>query len=129
MSELIEGGAVWGGSERRAALGRRFARLPLAIIALIFIIGGAGLLAIPNLLRGPVVAPPRLPLLVTANQAGGQRQAHVGYPTPITAHALGGTAIRAIEMWLGDRPVAPSTATPHPLPLRARWTSRPRGPG
>src|SRR3970040_441106 len=99
MSELIEGGAVWGGSERRAALCRRFRRPALAIIALIFIIGGAGLLAIPNLLRGPVVAPPRLPLLVTANQAGGQSQAHVGYPTPITAHALRGPAIQAHAKW------------------------------
>jgi len=75
------------------------------------------------------VAPPRLPLLVTANQAGGQSQAHVGYPTPITAHALGGTAIRAIEMWLGDRRIARSTSTTDAPAFHARWDWTPREPG
>jgi hypothetical protein len=57
------------------------------------------------------MAPPVMPLLVTANQAGGERVAHVGYPIPITAHALGGTAIRAIEMWLGGERIGAPTQT------------------
>ncbi|MEW5992397.1 MAG: hypothetical protein AB1736_13780 [Chloroflexota bacterium] len=118
-----------GDAKRRPGLGRRFARLPLAIIALIFIIGGAGLLAIPNLLPGPAPAPPRQPLLVTANQAGGARQAHVGYPIPITAHALGGSAIRALELWHGDRRIAQSLSTTDAPAFHARWSWTPREPG
>jgi hypothetical protein len=100
--------------------------LPIAIIALVVVVVAAGLLTVPSLFRPAVVTPPVMPLMVTANQAGGEGVAHVGYPVPITAHALGGTAIRGIEMWLGGERIAQSLSSNDSPAFHARWSWTPK---
>ena len=100
--------------ERRRAL-------PVAIVLLLVIAFLAtGVIVFRPSPRAPIVEPPQIPLIVSAGHTGGAT-AYVGYPTEVSAHAIGTAPIVALELWVGDHRIATRrSASPSPAGV-ARW--------
>jgi hypothetical protein len=73
-------------------------------------------------------APPRIPILVTAEHAGGPSVA-TGVPTTISAHALAAIAISALELWSQDGRVAVKRAERTRQAMYASWHWTPKESG
>lgn len=99
----------------------------VGLVGALIVVVGAGLLVNPRP-SGPAPEPPPMPLVVTASHPGGG-VAYRGFPTRISAHALGLNAIVRLELWEGARRVEAALASSDGPAFHARWDWTPQQAG
>ena len=97
------------------------------LVAALFLVVAAGLLVVPRTTI-PSPQPPPLPLVVTASRAGGTL-AYRGFPTRVSAHALGVLPVVRLELWEGARRVDTADASSDSPAFHARWDWTPEHTG
>lgn len=101
--------------------------LRVGLVGLLAVVGTAGLLVVPRT-TVPPPQPPPIPLVVTASRSGGAL-AYRGFPTRVSAHALGVSPIVRLELWEGARRVDTADASSDSPAFHARWDWTPEQAG